>query len=149
MILGNSLLGANIAKHVQLLLVFPVHAVFLSGCLVETRESSDEGISLVFCTWLGYRLRRQVIRRYGGGGARGAAPPTSLALMPYGPHCPMNPGTFFQPLSALMVVGILGALISGRKTRPGFRIWLWLPVISFLILWAFTPTVFWPMIHEL
>ena len=82
-------------------------------------------------------------------GAWGAAPPTSLALMPYGPHYPMNPGTFFQPLSAVMVLGILGALISGWKTRLGYRVWLWLPVISFLILWAFTPTVFWPMIHEL
>ena len=53
--------------------------------------------------------------------AWGAAPPASLALMPYGSRYPMDPGDFFQPLSALMVVGILGALISGWKTRarPG------------------------------
>ena len=82
-------------------------------------------------------------------GAWGAAPPTSLALMPYGPHYPMNPGHFFQPLSALMLVGILGALISGWKTRLEYRIWLWVPVIAFLIIWIFTPTVFWPMIGEL
>jgi hypothetical protein len=82
-------------------------------------------------------------------GAWGAAPPTSLALMPYGPRYPLNPGDFFQPLSALMVVGILGALISGWKTRLKYRIWLWVPVITFLIIWIFTPTVFWPMIHEL
>jgi len=82
-------------------------------------------------------------------GAWGAAPPTSLGLMPYGPRYPINPGDFFQPLSALMVVGILGALISGWKTRLEYRIWLWVPVISFLIIWILTPTVFWPMIHEL
>jgi len=82
-------------------------------------------------------------------GAWGAAPPASLALMPYGPRYPMNPGDFFQPLSVLMVVGILGALISGWKTRLEYRIWLWLPVITFLIIWILTPTVFWPMIREL
>src|SRR5437773_9418097 len=75
-------------------------------------------------------------------GAWGAAPPTSLALMPYGPRYPMNPGGFFQPLSVLIVVGILGALISGWKTPLEYRIWLWVPVISFLIIWIFTPTVF-------
>ena len=82
-------------------------------------------------------------------GAWGAAPPTSLALMPYGPRYPMDPGGFFQPLSALMVVGILGALISGWKTRLEYRIWLCVPVITFLIIWIITPTVFWPMISEL
>ena len=82
-------------------------------------------------------------------GAWGAAPPTSLTLMPYGPRYPVNPGDFFQPLSALMLVGILGALISGWKTRLEYRIWLWVPVIAFLIIWIFTPTVFWPMIGEL
>ena len=81
--------------------------------------------------------------------AWGAAPAASLALMPYGPHYPMNPGDFFQPLSALMVVGILGALISGWKTPLEYRIWLWLSVIAFVIIWIFTPTVFWPMIREL
>ena len=82
-------------------------------------------------------------------GAWSAAPPASFALLPYGPHFPMNPGDFFQPLSALMVVGILGALISGWKTPLEYRIWLWVPVIAFLIIWVFTPTVFWPMIREL
>jgi hypothetical protein len=81
--------------------------------------------------------------------AWGAAPPASLALMPYGPHYPINPGNFFQPLSALMVVGILGALISGWKTPFDYRIWLWVPAVAFLIIWIFTPTVFWPMIPEL
>lgn len=82
-------------------------------------------------------------------GAWSAAPPASLALLPYGPGFPMNPGDFFQPLSLPMLVGILGALISGWKTPFEYRVWLWLPVIMFLILWLLTPTVFWPMNHEL
>ena len=81
--------------------------------------------------------------------AWGAAPPTSLALMPYGPRYPINPGDFFQPLSALMVVAIVGALISGWKTPLEYRVWLWVPVLAFLVIWIFTPTVFWPMIREL
>jgi hypothetical protein len=52
-------------------------------------------------------------------GAWSAAPPASLALLPYGSRFPMNPGDFFQPLSVAMVVGIVGALISGWKTRIG------------------------------
>ena len=47
------------------------------------------------------------------------------------------------------MLGILGALISGWKAPLRLRLWLWLPVIMFLIIWAVTPTVFWPMIHEL
>lgn len=82
-------------------------------------------------------------------GAWGASPPASLALMPYGPRYPMNPGDFFQPLSVLMVGGMLGALISGWKTPLQYRVWLWLPVIMFLIIWILTPTVFWPMIRDL
>ena len=31
--------------------------------------------------------------------AWGAAPPTSLSLMPYGPNFPTDPGEFFQPLT--------------------------------------------------
>src|ERR1700675_2411619 len=38
MVLGYALLGADVAEHVQLLLVFSAHAFFLSGCAVETRE---------------------------------------------------------------------------------------------------------------
>ena len=38
MVLGHSLLRADVAEHVQLLLVFSTHAFFLSGCAVETRE---------------------------------------------------------------------------------------------------------------
>ena len=61
----------------------------------------------------------------------------------------MNPGDFFQPLSAVMALGLLGAIISGWRAPREIRLWLWLGFIMFLIIWAITPTVFWPMIHEL
>jgi hypothetical protein len=61
----------------------------------------------------------------------------------------MNSGDFFQPLSAVMALGIVGALVSGWRTPLQLRFWLWLGFIMFLIIWAITPTVFWPMIHEL
>ena len=48
-----------------------------------------------------------------------------------------------------MVLGMLGALISGWKTAGRLRVWLWVPATMFLIIWAITPTVFWPMIHQL
>lgn len=82
-------------------------------------------------------------------GAWGAAPPVSLSLMPYGERYRIDPGGFFQPLSVVMLIGILGALISGWRTPLEYRVWLWIPVIAFLIIWIFTPTVFWPMIREL
>jgi Domain of unknown function (DUF1772) len=82
-------------------------------------------------------------------GAWGASPPNSLKLMPYGAAYPIDPGNFFQPLSAILLVAILGALISGWKTPWEYRVWLWLPVLMFILIWIFTPTVFWPMISEL
>ncbi|HEY0758536.1 MAG TPA: DUF1772 domain-containing protein [Acidisarcina sp.] len=83
------------------------------------------------------------------GTAWGADPPGSLSLLPYGARFPIDPGNFFQPLSAVMVVAVLGALISGSKTSRNYRVWLWAPVIAFAIIWVFTPTVFWPMIDRL
>ena len=83
------------------------------------------------------------------GSAWGASPPASLALMPYGPKYPVDPGTFFQPLSALMLLPSVGALISGWKTPWSYRVWLLMPALAFLVIWIFTPTVFWPMIREL
>jgi len=44
MVLWNSLLGADIAEHVQLLLVFSTHAFFLAATVVETREFSGTAI---------------------------------------------------------------------------------------------------------
>ncbi len=82
-------------------------------------------------------------------GAWSAAPPASFALLPYGSRFPIDPGDFFQPLSAVMALGTVGALITGWRTPFQSRIWLWIAVIMFLIIWAVTPTVFWSMIHEL
>src|SRR5215211_730440 len=76
-----------------------------------------------------------------------ASPPASFALLPYGKRYPVDPGDFFIPLSALIAVGSIGALISGW--RSSLRPWLLVSVVSFLIIWATTPTVFWPMIHQL
>lgn len=82
-------------------------------------------------------------------GAWSAAPPSSFALLPYGRRYPVDPGDFFIPLSAVMVVGVVGSLISGWRTPMQLRFWLWMGLILFLIIWAITPTVFWPMIREL
>jgi hypothetical protein len=82
-------------------------------------------------------------------GAWSATPPASFALLPYGKNYPVDPGDFFIPLSAVMVLGIIGALITGWRTPIQLRRWLWLAVIVFLIIWVLTPTVFWPMIHQL
>ncbi len=81
--------------------------------------------------------------------AWGAAPPASLALMPYGSAYPLDPGDFFQPLSAVMVVGVLGAVLGGWRTHGAYRLWLWAPALALLAIWVLTPTVFWPMINEL
>jgi len=78
-----------------------------------------------------------------------ANPPASLALLPYGPRWPFNPGDFFQPLSALLVVGTVGALITGWNTSPAYKKWLWIPLASLLVIWLATPTLFWPMIRDL
>lgn len=82
-------------------------------------------------------------------GAWSASPPTSLDLLPYGPRHPLNPGDFFLPTSAVIAVGILGALISGWNTPWKYRSWLLLPAISFLAVWAITPTLFWSINHQL
>src|SRR5919204_148531 len=65
-----------------------------------------------------------------------AAPPASLAALPYGPRFPMNPGDFFLPLSLLTLVGVLGAVISGWKTPFAYRVWLWLPAGMFVLVWG-------------
>lgn len=80
-------------------------------------------------------------------GAWGASPPASFSLLPYGKSYPVNPGTFFQPLSAGILISSLGALICGWKS-PLRRILL-VAVTSFALIWIFTPTIFWPMISDL
>jgi len=78
-----------------------------------------------------------------------ANPPESFSLLPYGPRWPFNPGDFFQPLSALLVIGTLGALFSGWKTSGTYKAWLWASLVSLLVIWAATPTLFWSMIRDL
>ncbi|SEV92275.1 protein of unknown function [Luteibacter sp. 329MFSha] len=81
-------------------------------------------------------------------GAWGASPPGSFALLPYGSKYPVTPGGFFQPLSAVMALAMLGALVAGwRQPRP-LRHWLITGAVAFVLIWAITPTVFWPMINE-
>ena len=82
-------------------------------------------------------------------GSWAAEPPNSFASLPYGKRYPVDPGDFFIPLSAIMTLGLIGALISGWRAPIQLRRMLWLGAIAFLIIWAMTPTVFWPMIHQL
>jgi hypothetical protein len=78
-----------------------------------------------------------------------ADPPRSLNLLPYGPRWPNNPGAFFQPLSALLLLATLGTLTAGWRSTAPFKVLLWIPCIALLAIWAATPTLFWPMIQEL
>ena len=78
-----------------------------------------------------------------------ADPPASLSLMPYGPGHPYDPGDFFLPLSVLLLIGIVGALICARGAVRSYRLWLWTALASLLVIWLATPPVFWPMIGEL
>src|ERR1700730_3384934 len=50
MILRHSQLAPDGAEDVQPLLIFPAHAVFLSGCVVETRMILGAGV--IFVAWL-------------------------------------------------------------------------------------------------
>jgi len=56
-------------------------------------------------------------------GALECRAPTSFALLPYGPRFPIDPGNFFQPPSAVMALGILGAVISGWRAPVQLRFW--------------------------
>jgi hypothetical protein len=78
-----------------------------------------------------------------------ANPPQSLNLLPYGPRWPNNPGDFFQPLSAALVLATVGTLVAGWKTRPPYNALLWLSLGALILIWASTPTLFWPMIRDL
>jgi len=78
-----------------------------------------------------------------------ADPPASLSMMPYGPGHPYDPGDFFLPLSILLLIGTVGALVCGRRALRSYRIWLWVGLASLLVIWLATPTLFWPMIGDL
>ena len=81
--------------------------------------------------------------------AWGASPPASLSLLPYGKLYPLNPGDFFQPLSAVLVVGAIGAVAVCWRSTRAYRAWLLVPVVMLVAIWGLTPTVFWPMINDL
>ena len=78
-----------------------------------------------------------------------ANPPQSFSLLPYGPRWPNNPGDFFQPLSAVLVLTVIGTLVAGWRTTASFKRLLWVPLGALILIWAATPTIFWPMIQEL
>ena len=78
-----------------------------------------------------------------------ANPPQSFNLLPYGPRWPNNPGDFFQPLSAVLVLTLIGTLVAGWRTTASFKRLLWVPLGALILIWAATPTIFWPMIQEL
>ena len=77
-------------------------------------------------------------------GAWSAAPPESLALLPYGPHFPVDTGEFFIPSSAALLLAACGALISGWKTPPKYRILLLLSAVMIFGTLVFTVVAFWP-----
>ena len=77
-------------------------------------------------------------------GAWSAAPPESLSLLPYGPRFPVNPGQFFAPISATILLAAFGALIAGWNTPNNYRVWLALSAGSILAVWIFTVVAFWP-----
>jgi hypothetical protein len=106
-------------------------------------------LSLGFCLRVGRRAWCQAFRARRIDPSLGANPPASFSLLPYGPRGPFNPGDFFQPLSALLVIGTLGALLTGWRTSRTYRAWLWASLITLLAIWLATPTLFWPMIRDL
>jgi len=118
-----------------------------------TRQAED-------CWWLGVFLWVCVMAWGVGLGAKlfeftvvisawAADPPASLALMPYGPNHPYDPGDFFLPLSIVLLIGTVGALVFGRKALRSYKMWLWLALAALLVIWLATPTLFWPMIGDL
>ena len=59
----------------------------------------------------------------------------------------MDPGLFFQPLSALILLGFVGALACGWGATC--RKWILVSLAAFIVIWILTPTVFWPMIYQM
>jgi hypothetical protein len=77
-------------------------------------------------------------------GAWSASPPESLKLLPYGPHYPVDTGLFFLPTSAVILFSSLAAVAASWR-RPAIRAWTVSASVLFVILFAFTVLVFWPM----
>lgn len=77
-------------------------------------------------------------------GAWSAAPPESLRLLPYGPSYPVDTGEYFFPSSVALLICSFGALVSGWRTPPSYRIWLALPPLMLALTLTFTISWFWP-----
>lgn len=77
-------------------------------------------------------------------GAWSASPPESLGLLPYGPRYPVDTGEFFIPSSAALLLASLGALVSGWKTPPRYRILLLVSAAMIFGVLIFTVLAFWP-----
>lgn len=82
-------------------------------------------------------------------GAWSHNPPESLRLLPYGANYPVDTGEFFQPISAVVLIAIVGALIAGWKTPWRYRLWLAIPVLTITVSLVFTVLWFWPRNAEL
>ncbi len=78
-------------------------------------------------------------------GAWSESPPRSLVFLPCGPRFRVDAGQFFVPVSFLVVVGAVGALVAGRATPPDYRIWLWCSASPIAGLWLVTIPVMWPL----
>jgi len=77
-------------------------------------------------------------------GAWSASPPESLELLPYGPRFPVDTGDYFFPSSVALLLCSLGVFISGWRTPPRYRVWLFLPPPMLLVILIFTVVWFWP-----
>jgi hypothetical protein len=52
-------------------------------------------------------------------------------------------------VSALLLFSAIGTLAAGWNTRARFKALFCISTAALLIIWATTPTVFWPLIQEL
>jgi len=78
-------------------------------------------------------------------GAWNHAVPDSLRYLPYGKDFPVDTGTFFIPVSALLLVGNFGAAVAGWRTPWSYRAFLVMPALGIFLALLITVAVFWPM----
>ncbi|ESQ81783.1 hypothetical protein AEAC466_20385 [Asticcacaulis sp. AC466] len=78
-------------------------------------------------------------------GAWNHAVPDSLRYLPYGKDFPIDTGSFFIPVSALLLISNFGAAISGWRTPWSYRAYLVVPALGIFAALVFTVVVFWPM----
>lgn len=71
--------------------------------------------------------------------------PESLRYLPYGKDFPVNTGSFFIPVSALLLISNFGAAIAGWRTPWTYRGLLVIPALAILAALVFTVGAFWPM----